>query len=85
MITSQNTDIAKDFFIYSVIFPLKCMHVATVVFNSFATLWTVTHKAALSIGFTRQEYWSGLPFPPLGDFPDPEIESASFMSPSWAG
>ena len=45
----------------------------------------VAPQAPLSMGFTRQEYWSGLPFPPLGDFPDPEIESASFMSPSWAG
>ena len=85
LITSQNIDIAEDLFICSVIFPLKCIHVATVVFNSFVTLWTVTHQAALSIGFTRQEYWSELPFSPLGDFPDPAIESASFMSPALAG
>ena len=58
---------------------------ASVVSNSFVTLWTVTHQAALSVGFTRQEYWSGLSFPPLGDFPDPEIESKSFMSPALAG
>ena len=35
--------------------------------------------------FFRQEYWSGLPFPPPGDFPDPEIEPASFTSPALAG
>ena len=35
----------------------------------FATLWTVTHQAPLSMGFSRQEYWSGLPCPPPGDLP----------------
>ena len=51
----------------------------------FATLWTVAHKAALSMGFSRQDYWSGLPCPPPGDLPDPGIESASLMSPALAG
>ena len=45
-----------------------------------ATLWTVAHQAPLSMGFSRQEYWSGLPCPPPGDLPDPEIESASALS-----
>ena len=40
------------------------------------TPWTLAHQAALSTGFSRQEYWSGLPFPPLGDLPDPGIETA---------
>ena len=35
----------------------------------FATPWTVAHQAPLSVGFPRQEYWSGLPFPPPGDLP----------------
>ena len=39
-----------------------------------ATLWTVAHQAPLSMGFFRQEYWSGLPFLPPGDLPDPAIE-----------
>ena len=39
----------------------------------------------LSMGFSRQEYWSGSPFPSLGDLPDPEIESVSLMSPALAG
>ena len=43
----------------------------------FATLWTVAHQAPLSMGFTRQEYWSGLPFPSPGDFPNPGIEPRS--------
>ena len=40
----------------------------------FVTLWTVAHQAPLSMRFPRQDYWSGLPFPPLGDLPDPGIE-----------
>ena len=51
----------------------------------FETVWTVAHQAPLSMGFSRQEYWSGLPFPPPGDLPDPEIQPASFMSPALAG
>ena len=43
----------------------------------FATLWTVAHQPPLFMGFSRQEYWSGLPFPSPGDLPDPEIEPAS--------
>ena len=40
----------------------------------FATLWTVAYQAPLSLGFSRQEYWSGLPFPSPGDLPDLGIE-----------
>ena len=43
----------------------------------FATPWTVAHRALLSMEFSRQEYWSGLPFPPPGDLPDPGIEPIS--------
>ena len=43
-----------------------------------AALWTVTHEAPLSMEFSRQEYWSGLPCPPLGDLPDPGIEAITF-------
>ena len=50
----------------------------------FAMLWTVAHQAPLSIGFSRQEFWSGLPFPSPGDLPDPGIEPASLMSPALA-
>ena len=48
----------------------------------FVTLWTVTHQAPLSVGFSRQEYWSGLPCPPPGDLPNPGIEPVSLMSPA---
>ena len=51
----------------------------------FATPWTAAHQAPLSMGFPRQEYWSGLPFPTLGDLPDPEIKPASLASPTLAG
>ena len=55
----------------------------------FATLWTVqllvTHQALLSMGFSRQEYWSGLPFPPPEDLPNPGIKLTSFTSPALAG
>ena len=43
----------------------------------FAIPWTVAHQSPLSIGFSRQECWSGLPFPPPGDVPNPGIEPGS--------
>ena len=49
---------------------------------SFVTSWAVAHQAPQSLGFPRQEYWSGLPFPSPGDLPDPRMES---MSPALAG
>ena len=48
-----------------------------VVPNSFAAPWTVACQAARSMGFSRQEYWSGLPFPSPGDLADPGIEPGS--------
>ena len=44
-----------------------------------------THQAPLSTGFPKQEYWSGLPFPPPGDLPDPGIELTSLVSPALVG
>ena len=51
--------------------------VAPVSDQLFATSWTVGHQVPLSLGFSRQEYWSGLPFPSPGDVPDPGIEPRS--------
>ena len=48
----------------------------------FATLWSIARQAPLSMGFSRQEYWSGLPFPAPGDLPDPGIKFESPMSPA---
>ena len=45
--------------------------------QSYGTLWTVARQALLSMGFSRQEYWSGLPCPLPGDLPNPGIELAS--------
>ena len=46
---------------------------------------SVAHRAPLSMGFPRQEYWSGLPFPTPGDLPDPGVEPVSLVSPALAG
>ena len=45
----------------------------------FATLWTVACQAPLSVGFYKEEYWSGLPRPSPGDLPDPGVEPMSLM------
>ena len=65
-----------------------CVCVRALVVSSFsrvqlfATLWTAACQAPLSMGLSRQEYWSGLPFSPPGDLPDPGIEPTS---PALAG
>ena len=51
----------------------------------FAIAWTVAHQVPLSMGFFKQEYWSGLPFSSPGDLPNPGIETASLMSSAFAG
>ena len=51
----------------------------------FAVPWSVTHQAPLSMGFSRQECWNGLPCPPPGALPNPGIEPKSLMSPELAG
>ena len=61
----------------AIAFSLSCVQL-------FATRWTVTCQAPLSMGFSRQEHWSGLPCPPTGDLPDPKIELDSLRSPALA-
>ena len=51
----------------------------------FVTPWTVARQAPLSMGFPRQEYWSGLPFPSPGDLPEPGIQTLFSVSPALAG
>ena len=51
----------------------------------FVTPWTVVHQAPLSIAFSTQEYWRGLPCPPPEDLPNPRIEPKSLASPPLAG
>ena len=51
----------------------------------FVMPWTVGSQAPLSLGFSRQEYWDGLPFPSPGDLPDPGTEPVSLTCPALAG
>ena len=51
----------------------------------FATLWTIAYQVPLCMGFSRQEFWSELPFPPPGDLPNPGIAPASSASLALAG
>ena len=53
--------------------------------DSFATPWTVAGQAPLSMGFPRQGYWNGLPFPSAGDLPNAETEPVPFASPALSG
>ena len=67
---SQNGELSGHYYY------LSCMCVLR-HHRPFATPWTVAHQAPLSMGFSRQEYWSGLPFPPPGDLPDPGITASA--------
>ena len=53
--------------------------------NSFEIPWTIALQSPLSMEFSRQEYWSGLPCPPSGDLPYPGTEPESLVSPALAG
>ena len=59
-----------------------CMSVQLLKFRLFVTPWTIACQTRLSLGFSRQEYWSGLPFPPSQDLPHAGIEPTS---PALAG
>ena len=52
----------------------SCMHAKSLQSSDSANPWTVAHQALLAMGFSRQEYWSGLPSPSPGDLPNPGIE-----------
>ena len=73
----------------SFIFSLRKHHMCMLSHFShvqlFVTPWTVVPQIALSMEFSRQQYWSGLPSPPPGDHSDPEIEPVSLMPPALAG
>ena len=53
--------------------------------STSATLWIVAHQAPLSMGFSRQDYWNGLPFPVPGDLLFPGIKAVSLVFPAFAG
>ena len=64
----------------------RCVHVCSGTQSStLCNPWTGGPQASLSMGFPRQEYWSGLSFPVPGDLPDPGIEPMSPASPALAG
>ena len=60
---------------------MTCMCVLVSRVQLFVTPWTIACQGPLSMGFSRQEYWSGLLCPPPGDLPDPGIKPQSLMSP----
>ena len=73
----------KSWIVYHLIDSEACVCACcSAVSDSLQFPWTVYHQAPLSMGVSRQEYWSGLPFPPPGDLPDPMIQLRSLVSPA---
>ena len=71
-----------DFFLISTL----CVHAQSLSHvRLFEAPWTVAHLAPLPTAYSRQEYWSGVPFPIPADLPNPRIESASLVPPALAG
>ena len=64
---------------------LTCLRNCFTCVQLSVTLWTIACQSPLSLGFSRQGYWSGLPRPLPGDLPDPRIEPMSLMSPESGG
>ena len=62
-----------------------CVRVSHSVVSDSETPWAIAHQAPLSMGFSRQEDWRGLPYPTLGDLPHPGIRPASPVSPALGG
>ena len=62
-----------------------CVFLCSVISDYLQHMNYIVHRAPLSMGFSRKEYWSRLPFPPPGDLPDPGIKPASLESPALAG
>ena len=60
---------------------LNCVGMLSCV-QFFVTLWTLAHQVPLSMGFPRQQYWNGLPFPSPGDLPNPGIKPESPVFPA---
>ena len=71
----------KGILTYLLLFLFSCW----VMSDSFVTPWAVAHQAPLSMGFSRWEYWRGLPFPPPGDLLDPGIELTTPVAPVLSG
>ena len=76
----QSTEFGADACIWGITL-LLCVCMLSRV-RLFVTPWTIAHHLPLSMGFSRQEYWSESPFPPTGDLPDPGIKPTSPESPA---
>ena len=84
--TVSNFNEGRKFLIFHSFFTSVCVHTWSLSHvRPFATPWTIAFETPLSMEFFRQAYWSRLPFPPLGDLPNPEIKPTSPPSPSLAG
>ena len=80
------TSLSLTFFICTTMCVCVCVSACSLShIQLFVTPWTVACQAPLSMEFSRQEYWSGLPFTSPGDLPNPGIEPASLVSPALAG
>ena len=67
------------------VYQLYLVRACTLILSNSAPACAIAHQAPLSIKFSRQEYWSGLPFHSPGDLPDSGIETMSFVSAALAG
>ena len=65
--------------------PSDCSGLIAKPCPTLATPWTGAHQVPFSLGFSRREFWRGLPFPATGDLPDPGMETAFLESPALAG
>ena len=74
----------KLYLTHNISFRRACLKAKSLQSHLFVTLWTVACQAPLSMGFSRQEYWSELPCPIPGDLPDPGIQPSSLRSPAMA-
>ena len=75
--------VKQSIFFLSIMYGAYCAQMFSCVWL-FATAWTIACQVPLSMGFSRQEYWSGLPFPSPGDLPNPGIELTFLMFPASA-
>ena len=82
---STDEGIKKTWVVWGCVCVCVCVHPNFSHVQLFVMLWTVAHQAPLSMGFSRQEYWSGLPCPPPGDLPNPGIKSESLKFPALTG
>ena len=85
-VTEQTWEVTRNRLFVKVLTSWKsyqaCVLSCSVMSDSLSPFGLITHQAPLSMGFFRQEYWSGCHFPPLGDLPDPRIEPKSPVSPA---